>query len=139
MKRRLFALVAALPLFLACGGDFRQLWHEVKLPSGQRVKVTMFMLVWGAEHDERFPNQDSFAMEFVSNAPQAEPEQRKREALEVFELMRPVSELWGFDHAQASGFPSTERKGRYDLFLFQRGADGKWSCELKPAKVFAND
>ncbi len=122
-----------------CSGDFHSVWREQTLPSGKVVKVTSMNLVWGVEHDERSPEKDCFSMEFVSNQPQAEPAAREQEAREVFELMRPVSEQWGFKHAEMAGFPTIQRKGHYDRFYFERGADGQWSCRREDAKVFAND
>jgi hypothetical protein len=35
------------------------------------------------------------------------------------------------------GFKQLERTGYYDIFLFNRATDGKWSCEQKSASVFA--
>ena len=35
------------------------------------------------------------------------------------------------------GFKQLERTGDYDIFLFSRAADGKWSCQQKAASVFA--
>jgi hypothetical protein len=57
----------------------------------------------------------------------------------MFELIRPISELWGLKTAEVSAFPSVERKGKYFQYAFSRGPDGKWNFERKPAKVFAND
>jgi hypothetical protein len=80
---------------------------------------------------------DCFHLEFVSNDPNAELPQRMAEAQEVFELIRPMSEQWNFTNAEMLGFKQVERAGDYDLFLFNRAADGKWSCEHKAASVFA--
>ena len=133
-------LSAAILVFLsACGGSARPLWHDQKLPSGKIVKVTSFHLVWGVEHDERNAARDSFALEYVSLNPQAEPAQREAEAREVFELIRPISEQWGFQMATMAAFPKLEREGRYDLYRFDRQADGRWSATRSDAKVFAND
>jgi hypothetical protein len=137
-KRRAFAVLVALPLFAGCGAS-RPIWHEQALPSGKTIKVTSFHLVWGIEHDERDTGKDCFALEFVYTASAAEPAAKEREALEVFELIRPASELWGFKTAIVSGFPSLERKGRYEIFTFTRAADGRWSIATQSAKVFATD
>jgi hypothetical protein len=95
--------------------------------------------VWGIEHDERDPGIDSFALEFVSANPQADSKVREQEVSEVFELIRPISEQWGFNTASLAGFPTTQRKGAYDVYLFKRSPDGKWSYERFQAKVFVND
>ncbi len=136
-----FALCSSLVFLIlgGCGGEFHQLWHDTKLPSGKTVKVTQFMLVWGSEHDERFPDKDCLQMEFVYTQPDATDAAREQEAREVFELMRSTSELWGFKTAELLGFPTTERKGKYDLYIFTRGADGQWTFAREQRKVFANE
>lgn len=120
-------------------GDSRPIFHDQVLPSGKTIKVTSFHLVWGIEHDERDVNQDSFALEFVTANPQADTKAHEQEALEVFELIRPISEQWGFNMATLSGFPSIQRKGHYDIYVFKRSLDGKWTVKREPAKVFVND
>jgi hypothetical protein len=75
----------------------------------------------------------------VSKAPHTDPAAVDRETVEVFELIRPVSELWGLKTANVSAFPSVQRKGKYFTYLFSRGSNGKWTFERKPAKVFVND
>jgi hypothetical protein len=62
-----------------------------------------------------------------------------QETLEVFELLRPISEQWGFSRATISVFPTTERKGKYHIYTFTRVRDGKWTFERHSAKVFIND
>ncbi len=138
MKSLKLAVLLLLPALFGCSGG-RPLWHDQLLPSGKTIKVTSFNLVWGVEHDERDADKDCFALEFVSADPTADGASHEREALEVFELIRPTSELWGFKTAVISGFPSVERKGRYEIFIFTRGSEGQWSFTRQPAKVFAND
>jgi hypothetical protein len=138
MKSLRLAVLFALPSLLGCSVT-RPIWHDQLLPSGKTIKVTSFNLVWGVEHDERDADKDCFALEFVSANPTADPAAQEREALEVFELIRPASELWGFKAAVISGFPSVERKGRYEIFTFTRGSNGQWSFTRQSAKVFAND
>ena len=135
---RTLAVLFILPLLAGCTAG-RPIWHDQVLPSGKTIKVTSFHLVWGVEHDERDAGKDCFALEFVSANPAADPAAKEREALEVFELIRPASELWGFKSAEISGFPAVERKGRYEIFAFTRGADGRWSVARHSAKVFATD
>jgi hypothetical protein len=137
---RSLTLVVVLTLSsLGCSGVGRPIWHDQQLPSGRMVKVTSFNLVWGVEHDERDTNQDSFALEFATTTPTDDPAAQQQEALEVFELIRQASELWGFKTADVSRFPTVERKGRYDIFRFTRGRDGRWTVARQSAKVFAND
>lgn len=103
----LFAL--ALPLVSACGGSSRPIWHDQRLRSGAIVKVTSFNLVWGVEHDERDTSKDCFALEYVWANSTADVGHREAEAADVFELVRPASEQWGFRMATIAGFPTTER------------------------------
>jgi hypothetical protein len=133
------ALVVLSILSLAGCGQSRSIWHDQKLASGKTIKVTSCLLAWGVEHDERDASKDSFALEYVSADPQAEVARREAEATEVFELIRPISEQWGFRSASIAGFPSVERKGRYDLYWFERRADGRWSFMRSERKVFATD
>jgi hypothetical protein len=137
--RLLSALVVlSIPVLAGCGSS-RPVWHDQKLPSGRTIKVTSCLLVWGVEHDERDTSKDAFALEYVSADAQAEVARREAEAAEVFELIRPISEQWGFRSASIAGFPSVERKGRYDLYWFQRQSDGRWSFTRSERKVFATD
>ena len=131
--------VLALPLLSGCSDHFRPVWHDHQLPSGKTIKVTSFNLVWGVEHDERDGSKDCFALEYVSANPQAEPAGREAEAAEVFELVRPISEQWGFRVVSMAGFPTLERKGKYDMYLFERKPDGRWSSMRSEAKVFSSD
>jgi len=139
MKR--FAGWLLLPLLFGAGCDehFHTLWHGEQLPSGGMVKVTSFNLVWGIEHDDRDVRKDSFAIEYVTAIPGADAVRRDAEALQVFELVRPASETWGFRTATLAAFPKLERKGRYDLYAFEQAADGRWSFKRSEMKVFAND
>ena len=85
-------------------------FHEQRLPSGRKTRVTMCNLVWGVEHSDRFPDKDCFAIEYVMSLPDSDVQARDREAMEVFELIRPISEQWGFDKAELYAFPTLKRK-----------------------------
>jgi hypothetical protein len=122
--------MVAVALSLGCFGDhgeFHQLVREQRLPSGKVVKVVSCVLAWGVEHDERHPSQDSFALEYISTVPRVPPEELEREVLEVFELIRPISEQWGLSTAGVSALRTPERTGTYDVFGFTRSAAGQWS------------
>jgi hypothetical protein len=119
------AIVLAFLSLAACSNQ--PIWHDQVLPSGKTIKVTSFNLVWGIEHDDRDASRDCLQLEFVWSNPAADAAAEEREALEVFELIRPASELWQFKSAVVSAFPTLERKGRHSFFSFTRGADGKWS------------
>jgi hypothetical protein len=127
-------------LFYLAGKETRPFRDQV-LHNGKTVKVTSFYLVWGVDHDpeDRDPTKDSFQLEYVTSSPDANQQIRDQECWEVFELIRPVSELWGFDHASVHAFPTTQRKGRYDIYAFKRDPAGSWSFDRHPAKVYAND
>lgn len=114
-------------------------FRDQALSSGTHVKVTSFNLVWGVEHKDRNKGVDQLALEYVSSFTNGDEQGRERELLEVFELIRPASEQWGFDHAQVAAFPTIKRKGKYDLYLFDRTSEGKWAFTRKQMKVFVND
>lgn len=137
-----FIVAAMIPVVLFCALLFwpHSLEQPVRrhpLPSGRIAQITSFHLAWGAEHDQRLPEQDSFALEYVSSGGDAAA--KDQETLEVFELIRPVSELWGFNTASIAAFPRTERKGKYDLYLFSRQGSGDWKFVKQETKVFVND
>jgi hypothetical protein len=124
-------LLALVLVFVAgCDGPFRTPWHAVTLASGSTIQVTSFNLVWGAEHDDHALGKDCFAIEFVSAFPGADAQRREAEATEVFELVRPVSEQWGFREATVAAIPTLEHRGLYDLYWFQRQPDGHWSFKV---------
>lgn len=144
--RWIFAIIAALVVlcaaalfFLTGRGDYKPVWHEERLASGATVKVTSMNLVWGADHDDHALGGDCFSMEYATATPDADPKSKDEEVQEVFELIRPASELWGFKSAEVARFPTITRKGHYDLYEFVRGSDGKWSFTEEPRKVFATD
>src|SRR3954469_21815063 len=114
-------------LLLGCG-ESPPLWRSQTLPSGKQIQVTSTLLAWGAEHDERFPDQDCFTLNFVTTQPEANAQAREQEAREVFELIRPISEQWGFKSATVAALRTPKPERQDELFVFQRGEDGKWSC-----------
>ena len=134
------ALSTCLLLFLCLGcfgpDDFHQPTLDQRLRSGKAIKVTSCQLVWGSDHDGRHPEQDSFALEYVSSFPPSAAKELDQEAVEVFELIRPVSEQWGFSTATVSAFPSAERTGPYNIFAFSRSSTGQWSFSRHSSKVF---
>ncbi len=113
--------------------------HDQVLPSGKNIKITMCNFAWGVEHDERFPDKDCFVLEYVSSVPDADQHVKDQETVEVFELIRPTSELWGISKAEVLAFPSTRRKGSYDIYFFTRSSDEKWTSTRETAKVHIND
>jgi len=136
----LFVGVITCLLFLG-GGDYRPLFRDQVLPSGKTIKVTSFYLVWGVDQDprDRDLGKDSFQLEYVTSSPNADQEVRDQECLEVFELIRRISGLWGFNHASINAFPSTQRKGAYQIYGFTRDSSGKWTFDRYLAKVYSND
>jgi hypothetical protein len=130
--RRTRALALVLTLMATAGCDdghfpFRTAWHAEKLANGSTIKVTSLNLVWGAEHDEHTLGKDCFAIEYVSLNSDADAKERQAEAEDVFELVRPVSEQWGFDEATVAAIPKLEHRGPYDVYWFRRKPDGHWS------------
>jgi hypothetical protein len=127
-----FCSLLVFTFLFAAGCDdsqtpFRTPWHAEKLASGSMIKVTSFNLVWGAEHDDHALGKDCFAIEYVSLHPDANAAERQTEAAEVFELVRPASEQWGFAEATVAAIPELEHRGPYDLYWFRRQSDGHWS------------
>jgi hypothetical protein len=133
-RTRLLGLVAVVSATIACGseGPFRQLVREQRLPSGKIVKIISCQLAWGVEHDERFPERDGFSLEYLAVAPRVPAQELEREVLDVFELIRPLSEAWGLSSASISALRTAERTGTYDVFGFTRTADGAWSHTSLP-------
>jgi hypothetical protein len=129
---RLAVLSFIVLVWYGCGGEFHTPWREQKLPSGKSVKITSLQIAWGVEHDEpRSPDRDCFVLQFVYTAPDANDDAHEQEAKEVFELIRPASELWGFTMGELMAYSTIEPGRHYDLFLFQRSSDGKWSSKLE--------
>jgi hypothetical protein len=135
----LFLAGAVLAFLLIGGPHIRTIFHAQTLPSGKNVKVTMCNFAWGVEHEERHARDDCFVLEYVSTVPHTDLAAVDRETVETFELIRPISELWGLNVANVSAFPAVERKGKYFSYVFTRNPDGRWSFTRKPNKVFNND
>jgi len=123
--------VLALTVSVACSGG-QTLVHEQRTPSGRVVKVVSCLLAWGIEHDERHPDQDAFALEYVSEVPRERLPELEREAVDVFELIRPLSEQWGLQSATVTALRTPERTGTYDVFAFTRSTAGTWSHTRMP-------
>jgi len=130
MRLHLLAMAVAMAISPGCvseQGTSHAPIREQRLPSGKVVKVVSCLLAWGVEHDERHPDQDAFALEYVSSVPRVPPQDLEREAVEVFELIRTTSELWGFTTATVAALRSPDRTGTWDIFVFTRSTSGTWS------------
>ena len=130
MRRLSLAACVALTLSVGCIGgddDSHPLVHDQRLPSGKVVKVVSCLLAWGVEHDERHPDQDAFALEYLSETPREPTDGLEREAVQVFELIRPISEQWGLTLATVTALRTLERTGTYDVFAFRRSEQGTWT------------
>jgi hypothetical protein len=121
-------LLSLLATFLVGCAESRPVWRDQNLRSGRQIKVLFMTLAWGVEHDERFPDHDAFTLWYVTTLPEGGPRERELEAREVFELIRPISEQWGFKSATLSAYRAPQRERTYDLFIFSRGDDGTWRC-----------
>jgi hypothetical protein len=129
---RLSLICVIVLVWCGCGGEFHEPWREQKLLSGKSVKVKSLQIAWGVEHDEpRSPEKDCFVLQFVYGAPEADDAAHERESKEVFELIRPISEQWGFASAELMAYSTAEPDRHYDLFLFQRSKEGKWTSKLE--------
>lgn len=126
--RFLVVLVTVLASSGCVGSDnFHAPIHEQRLASGKVVKVVSCQLAWGDEHGERHPDQDAFSLEYLSSVPRVPSQELEREAEEVFELVRPISEQWGLTNASVTALRTPERTGTYDAFAFTRTAAGTWT------------
>jgi hypothetical protein len=108
----LFAVGAVVAVFLLVGPQVRAISHDVVLPSGKAIKITACHFAWGVEHGERHVSQDSFTLEYVSTVPHTDLAAVDRETVETFELIRPISELWGLNVANVSAFQPYNVRGR---------------------------
>jgi hypothetical protein len=114
-------------------------YHAQVLSSGKTIKVTMCNFLWGGEHSDRYPDRDLFGIEYVMSCPDSSQEVRDREALEVFELIRPISEQWKMVKAEVTAFPTLKRKGTYYVYLLEKNQQGKWDYKRYEAKVHNGD
>src|SRR3954463_9619129 len=131
MRMRTLALMIVAGLAAGCffGSDdeFHAPIHEQRLPSGKVVKVVSCLLTWGAEHDQRLPDRDAFEIDYISAIPRVPPQELEKEAVEVFELIRPIAEQWGMPLATVTALRSADRTGTWDVFAFNRSASGAWT------------
>ena len=126
MKRAAIATAAGLLLFGAGCEEPAGLWRLQRLPSGRLLEVSSAQLVWGDDHGERLASEDCFQLSYVTSEPAASQAARDREAVEAFELIRPLSELWGFDRATLLSYPARRSPRIFDLYAFRRAGNGGW-------------
>jgi hypothetical protein len=135
MRMRKIGLIIVCCLAAGCvfgdSGGFHAPLREQRLPSGKVVNVVSCVLAWGSEHDERLPGQDAFALEYLATVPRVPAQEQEREVLEVFELIRPISEQWGLPTATVAALRTADRTGTWDVFVFQRSASGRWSHTIQ--------
>jgi len=114
-------------------------YYEQAAPSGGKIKLVSFNLSRGMEHGVRYASQDCFYMEYICDVPQASQESKDKEALAVFDLIRPVSEQWGFKTAVLSAYLTTSRKGPFDDYRFTQKSDGTWHVDRHAMNVHLNE
>ena len=51
--------------------------------------------------------------------------------MEVFELIRPLSEQWGLGSATVTALRTPDRRGTYDVFAFTRAGTGTWTHSIQ--------
>lgn len=133
-------LTAIFTTFLLMTNDNEMIYHETELPNGKQIKITMCNLVWGIEHSERTESADCFEIEYIMSSPNQDDNQRDKEALEVFELIKPISEQWKIKKAALLAFPTLKRKGTYYVYSLDKDENGKWSSyKVNKANVHIND
>ena len=146
VQTKFFLLGAVLALFLCIGiavvfirlVDSRtpkeMFYLEQMLPSGKALKVTSANLNLGAEHNTRYQGQDSFYLRYISSVPAAETRERDQEALDAFELIRPISEQWKINTVYLMVYQSIQRDSAFETYTFERSSSGSWSFKRYPAK-----
>jgi hypothetical protein len=134
MKLRILPFVLLVVLVPACT-EHADLWHDQRLPSGRTVKVLACHLAWGSEEDgERTVSKDTFALEYVATEKATDVAAHEREAKDAFELIRGVSETWGFRSAEVVAQTSPQRRGPFVIYQFSRSPSGEWASRVFYAK-----
>jgi hypothetical protein len=120
-------LVAAAALFFAAapGGSHQQRHRTLKLASGRALEVVGLYFAFGDEHSQRGAIDDGISVQYVSAA--AEGEARDKEAAEVFEAIRPLSESLGVVTAEVCAYSSLSRNGRSETYAYSRDTAGAWT------------
>ena len=103
---KLSALVPTVVLFglMGCGGANSEILEHTRkqvLPSGKQITLIDVHFGFGARDNA---GNDSFVVGYVSTDPNVGPAANQQEALEVFELIRPISEQWGLKEAEVEAF-----------------------------------
>lgn len=122
-------LVAAAALFFAAGsgGPHEQRHRTLKLASGRALEIMGLYFSFGDEHSQRGAIDDGISVQYVSAA--AAGEARDKEAAEVFEAIRPLSESLGVATAEICAYPSLSGKGRHDVYAYSRDVAGAWNVK----------
>lgn len=108
-------------------------YREQLLPSGGKVKIIGLNLAFG---DRTSGSQDVMILSYQTTFFDPSNAYRKKEAYEVFELVRPMCEQWSLNGANLMAFHGLNEKGDFWAIRFRRGADGKWTFEEMPGKVY---
>jgi len=116
--------VAAMFFFAGPGGSHEQRHRTLKLASGRALEITGLYFAFGDEHSQRGAIDDGISVEYVSAA---QGEARDKEAAEVFEAIRPLSESLGVVTAAVCAYPSLSRKDRYETYAYSRDTAGAWT------------
>ena len=132
-------VIACLFMALTAGVRSDMIYHTTILPSGKTAKITMCNLVWGVEHSDRNASDDCFEIEYVMSEPHLDSVSRHNESVALFELIKPISDLWQINHALVVAFPTLQRKGTYYINSVDKQPDGTWIFKESKAKVHIND
>jgi hypothetical protein len=117
--------VAAMLFAVASGGSHEQRHRTFKLASGRALEIMGLYFAFGDEHSQRGAIDDSISVQYVSAA--AKGEARDREAAEVFEAIRPLSESLGVATAEVCAYSSLSLKGRSEIYAYSRDTTGVWT------------
>jgi len=120
-------LVAVAAMFFAAvpGGSHEQRHRTLKLASGHALEIMGLYFAFGDDHSQRGAIDDGISVQYVSAA--AEGDARDKEAAEVFEAIRPLSEALGVATAEVCAYPSLSRKDRSEIYTYSRDTAGAWT------------
>ena len=126
MKLPLITALLALACTVSCQDYSSEMTRNQVLSSGKTVKLLGVHFGFGSQENK---GNDSFTVEYSITNPKADDATKDKEAWDVFELIRPVSEQWGLKEAEVSAFPTPQHKGAYTFYRFRHSTEGKWAME----------
>ena len=134
MRLRVLVPVAFIFALLGCGevtSAFPRTMRNQILPNGNHIILVDVNFLFSG----RNTGNDSFSIQYIENNQNSDAQTKLEEAKEVFELIRPTSELWGLNEAEIMAFPNLKIRNKAITYRFKRTNDGKWSVERSNATI----